>query len=162
MIKAIHVYDIDGVLVDSSHRYRTMIREDGKEVIDLQHWREHDKPEFIEKDSLLPMAEQYKSDLKNPEIYVIIATARLCSANDANYHYIEQVLGLPDKFAHRKESDGNTSGAVLKIKAIRPLLNLKQFKNVMIHVFEDNIDYLKKMVDTLGGIGHYIPSKQGH
>ena len=162
MIKAIHIYDMDGTVVDSSHRYKTIIREDGKEVIDLPYWRKYDKPEYIWQDSLLPLAEQYKEDLKNPEIYVVIATARLCYESDVNYQYIEQVLGLPDKFIHRKETDGNTSGALLKIKAIRPLLNLKQFKSAMIHVFEDNIDYLKKMVDTLGGMGHYIPSKQGH
>ena len=40
MIKRFAIYDMDGTIVDSSHRYRTQITPQG-EKIDLQFWRDH-------------------------------------------------------------------------------------------------------------------------
>ena len=160
-IKYIHVYDLDGTIIDSSHRYRTILK-NGKERIDLAHWRAHDIEEYIMRDKLLPLAEQYKQDIKNPEVYVIIATARACMPGDANYKYIEQHLGLPNKFIHRQGPEDTRGGAELKIKGIRPLLNLKQFRSAVIKVWEDNKDYLSAMCDALNAQGYFVPSNQGH
>lgn len=162
MIKEIKIYDMDGTIVDSSHRYKTVIDENGIEKIDLPFWRENDIPEMIAKDSLLPLAEEYKRDLMNPEIYVIIATARACSKNDANYQYIKNMLGMPNKFVHREGIDDSRGGAHLKIQAIKPLLNLKQFKNAIVKIFEDNQKYLQDISQSLNAIPVYIPSNQGH
>ena len=156
-IKKIHIYDIDGVLVSSSHRYRT---DDTGERIDLEFWRKHDIPKFIKLDSLLPHASVYKDDLKNPEIYVIIATARSCIKDDYNYTYIKERLGIPDKFIHRMGNDDNRHGHTLKIQGIKPLLNLKQFKDSIIHVFEDNATYLKYMCNAFNCNGSLIYSTQ--
>ena len=158
-LNKIHVYDMDGTIVDSSHRYQTA---SCGTRIDLEHWIANDIPEMIALDSLLPMAEEYKRDLQDESVYVIIATARACNEGDANYLFIERVLGKPDKFIHREGRNDERGGAELKIQAIKPLLNLKQFRNCAIHVFEDNIDYLKKLCDSFNGLGTYIPSKQGH
>lgn len=158
MIKEIKIYDMDGTIVCSMHRYRAI----NNERIDLEHWRKHDIEEYIMQDSLLPLAEQYKQDLNNPNVYVIIATARACIKGDANYKFIEQNLGLPNKFVHRQGVDDNRGGAQLKIQAIKPLLNLKQFKNAIVHVFEDNKKYLSDMCNALNGIPHYVESRQGH
>lgn len=158
MIKRIHVYDIDGTIVSSSHRYRTA--ECGTRI-DLNHWREHANDRFIHKDSLLPHAAQYKQDLENPEIYVILATARECVEGDANYKFIKRRLGMPDKFIHRGIND-DRGGAALKIQAIKPLLNLRQFKNAVVHIWEDNATYLDDMVMALKGVGHFVHSVQGH
>ena len=157
MIKNINVYDIDGVLVSSSHRYRT--DKSGKRI-DLDYWRSKDKPEFIKRDSLLPHSAVYKEDLKNPETYVIIATARSCVKNDANYSFIKNRLGFPDKFIHRMGNDDSRHGHTLKIQGIQPLLNLKQFKNAAVHVFEDNATYLKHMCDAFNCSGSLIYSTQ--
>jgi len=157
LIEQIKVYDIDGTIVCSQHRYRP---DASGNNIDLPHWREHCTPEFIFQDTLLPMAEAYKSDLENPSIYVIIATARVCEENDANYQFIAEKLGKPDMFIHRG-TDDNRGGAQLKIQAIKPLLNLKQFKNAIVHVYEDNLKYMQDLCQALNAIGHYIPSKQG-
>ena len=72
MIEKICVYDLDGTLIDSTHRYKA---ENGK--IDLPHWREHDTAEFIKNDSLMKLAERAKSDIENPTRYVIFATIYL-------------------------------------------------------------------------------------
>ncbi len=162
MKKAIHVYDLDGTVIDSSHRYRTITNPDGSERIDLAHWIENDVPEMIEKDSLLPLAEQYINDIKNPDVYVIVATARQCKKGDATHLFLDKYLGMPDKFVFRTPGDHVTKGHDLKIRAIRPLKNLKQFKGAIIKVWEDNKTYLDKMVESLGAIGYYVPSNQGH
>ena len=159
MIEQIKIYDMDGTIVCSKHRYQTA--KCGTRI-DLPHWRAHDIPEFISLDSLLPMAEAYKSDLDNPSIYVIIATARACEENDANYQFIAEKLGKPNKFIHRLGPDDNRGGAQLKIQAIKPLLNLKQFKNAVVHIYEDNLKYLQDLRHALNGVGHYIASEQGY
>lgn len=159
MIKRIHIYDLDGTVISSSHRYRTM---PGENRIDLAYWRANDIPEKIAKDSLLPHAAQYKADLKNPEIYVIVATARACVPGDANYKFLAERLGMPNKFIHRLGVNDNRKGAKLKIDGVKPLLNLKQFKGAVIHFWEDNKDYLREVCDAIGAIPHYVPSTQGY
>ena len=159
--KQIKIYDMDGTIVDSSHRYRT-IAKDGVEKIDLAFWQANDVPEMIFKDTLLPLAAEYQADLKNPEIFVIIATARACVKNDANYKYIERILGKPNMFIHRQGIEDKRGGSVLKVQAIKPLLNLKPFKNAVVKVFEDNKDYLQHMCQELNAIPIYCPSVQGH
>lgn len=155
-IKKVHVYDMDGTIVDSSHRYQTM---PCGSKIDLPYWiaNEHKTGQ----DTLLPLAKQYREDCANPEIFTIIATARIwCNLTEI---FVAQVLGAPNWHVARRDRDDNRGGAALKITAIKKLLNLKQFKAVSeIHVFEDNISYCKDVSEALGGIGHYYPSNQGH
>lgn len=159
MGKEIHVYDMDGTLICSLHRYKTIINKAGEEKIDLPYWRENSTPEKIMCDSLLPLTAQYRAQLRDPNIYVVIATARVFS--DADYMFIYNILGKPNHIIHRKEGD-NRRGAVMKLAGLRKLFSLKQFAKVTNrHFWEDNIDYLK-ICDDLNMIGHYIPSNQGH
>lgn len=162
MIKEIKIYDMDGTIVNSLHRYRTVYDGNGGLKIDLPHWRENDIPEQIAKDTLLPLAEQYKADLRNPSVYVVIATARACVEGDANYKYISDHLGMPNKFVHRQGAEDSRGGAELKIKAIKPLLNLRQFKDAIVTVFEDNRDYMMDMARALNAQPVYVPSEQGY
>jgi hypothetical protein len=156
MIKRIHIFDFDGTLVDSSHRYKTM---PCGTKIDLDYWiaNEHKTLE----DSLLPLAETFKALLNSAEDYVIIATARIwCSLSEefASMHNMEA-----DAIFARRDRHDTRGGAALKITGVKKLLNLKQFQNVeTMHVYEDNVDYLKTMCDALQAEGHYYPSQQGH
>lgn len=158
MIKQISVYDMDGTVIDSSHRYRTQICADGVERIDLQYWIDNEHKTLD--DSLLPLAEQFKADLKDPETFVIIATARIWCELSKEFAKREGLEG-----AHviaRKDRNDNRGGAELKISGINKLLGLKQFRNAKIKVFEDNVNYLKTLCDRFNATGVYIPSKQGH
>jgi hydroxymethylpyrimidine pyrophosphatase-like HAD family hydrolase len=155
MIKEIHIYDMDGTIVCSQHRFKT--NEQGK--IDLQYWIDNCTPEKIAKDSLLPLADQYKAQLSDPEIYVVIATARILEKADMDY--IKNVLGMPDKIVSRNGRTDTRKGAEMKIAGLRYLKNLKQFKNAALHFYEDNIDYLYPVANYLNARPHYIPSKQG-
>ena len=161
-INRVAIYDMDGTIVCSLHRYRTMVREDGKEVIDLQYWRDNEP--LAMQDSLLPMAKQYWSDLNDSHCYVIIATARVI--HDADMRFIREKLGLPNYIISRQEGDSR-SGGLLKVNGLQKFANLPQFKNAEWMFYEDNTDYLKKVCDhfSFSGInikGVYIPSKQGH
>lgn len=160
MKKQVLIFDCDGVLVDSSHRYKLL--DNGK--IDLAHWRANEH--LCGNDSLLPMADYYKQELKNPNSLVIVATAREMKKPD--FDFFRDVLGMPHYLIYRKQGD-NRKGAEMKFKGLRKVMNLRQFKPAFanIHIFEDNTEYLKGMVDnfyTLGynAKGYYIPSKQGH
>ena len=155
-MKRIAIYDMDGTLVDSSHRYRTQITEAG-ERIDLQYWRDNEHLAML--DSLLPLYEQYRADLNDPECYVIIATARVMNAPD--WQFVREMLGEPDYFISRKAGD-TQSGKTLKISGLAKFFNLKNFKCAEAVFYEDNVEYLKAVCDRFNIRGVYIPSKQGH
>lgn len=156
MIKKVSIYDMDGTIVCSLHRYRT-IEKDGKEMIDLPFWRENSFKAMD--DSLLPLASQYRADLADKETYVIIATARVMG--EADYKFVNEVLGKPDYLISRKEND-NTSGGLLKIRGLQKFFNLKNFQNAEFTFYEDNVQYLKAVCDFFNIRGVYVPSKQGH
>ena len=54
-MKRIAIYDMDGTIVCSMHRYRTIV-DNGCERIDLDYWRANEYRAL--EDSLLPLAEQ--------------------------------------------------------------------------------------------------------
>lgn len=155
MIKKIHIYDMDGTIVCSLHRFRTL--DNGK--IDLQYWIDNCTPEKIAQDSLLPLAEQYKSDLADPNTYVVIATARVLE--DADMAFIRNRLGEPNYIISRQGRKDSRRGADMKTAGIKRLLNLRQFRNAEIHFWEDNPDYLSGVCAATGAVPHFVPSAQG-
>lgn len=154
MIKRISVYDMDGTIVCSMHRYRTI---DNK--IDLQYWRDNEHRAMD--DSLLPLADQYKADLSDNACFVIIATARVL--HNPDLEFINTVLGKPDYIISRKDNDSR-SGGLLKVLGLKKLFSLKQFSKVKNNAvfYEDNVSYLKTVCDYFNITGVYVPSKQGH
>ena len=155
-IKRIRIYDMDGTIVCSLHRYRTVIYERG-ERIDLDYWRENEYRALD--DSLLPLAEQYRADLADSETYTIIATARVLGEPDMQF--IRDTLGEPDYIVSRKQGD-TQSGRTLKIGGLAKFFNLVNFQTDDVVFYEDNVEYLKAVCDRFGIRGVYIPSKQGH
>lgn len=153
-MKKVSIYDMDGTIVCSLHRYKTI---DNK--IDLQYWRDNEYRAMG--DSLLPLAAQYQADLKDNDCFVIIATARVL--READYNFINTVLGKPDHIISRKDNDSR-SGGLLKILGLKKLFSLKQFSKVKETAvfYEDNTSYLKAVCDYFNITGVYIPSKQGH
>lgn len=154
-IKEIKIYDMDGTIVCSLHRYKT---NEAGTAIDLQYWRDNEFRAYD--DSLLPLAEQYKADLANPECYVIIATARVL--HEPDMAFINDKLGKPNYIISRRGNDDTRSGKELKIKGLQKFFNLKNFKNAKAVFFEDNMSYLKAVCDHFKITGVYVPSLQGH
>jgi beta-phosphoglucomutase-like phosphatase (HAD superfamily) len=155
-ITKVSIYDMDGTIVDSTHRYRTIIDENG-ERIDLDFWRENEYK--AGDDLLLPLAEQYWQDLNNENCYVIIATARIL--RNADNEFIKQILGEPDYIISRSENS-TISGGQLKINGLAKFFNLITFKDAEFTFYEDNVQYLKAVCDRFNIRGVYVPSKQGH
>ena len=158
-IKRVSIYDMDGTIVCSLHRYRTIVGDSG-ERIDLGYWRENEYRAM--EDSLLPLAENYKADLKDESCFVIIATARVL--RDADNKFITEVLGDPDYIISRVDGD-TTSGGTLKCAGLAKLFNVapfNMFKDAEFTFYEDNVDYLKAVCDRFNISGVYVPSKQGH
>ena len=156
-IRKVSIYDMDGTIVDSTHRYRTIVDANGKEKIDLEFWRSNEFRAMD--DGLLPLADQYMSELRDPSVYVIVATARVMHAPD--WQFVNEILGAPDYFISRKEGD-TQSGGSLKIKGLQKFFNLRQFRLADAVFYEDNTSYLKAVCDHFNIRGVYIPSKQGH
>ena len=154
MIKRIAIYDMDGTIVCSMHRYRT--GDNGN--IDLQYWR--DNQHRAMEDSLLPLADQYKRDLADNSCYVIIATARVL--NQPDMQFIDEILGKPDYIISRQGNNDTRSGKKLKISGLSKFFNLVNFKNAAAVFYEDNVEYLKAVCDRFKITGVYIPSNQGH
>ena len=157
MIKRIAIYDMDGTIVDSSQRYRTIVDETGVERIDLQYWRDNEYRAM--EDTLLPLAVQYRQDLQDETCYVIIATARIMNTPD--YRFVREILGEPDYLISRKPGD-TRSGGLLKILGLQKFFNLKNFRDADAVFYEDNISYLRTVCDFFNIRGVYTPSKQGH
>ena len=162
-MKKLAIYDMDGTIVCSKHRYRTM---PCNTRIDLNFWIKNCTNEKIANDSLLPYSEQYFKDLGCIDTMVIIATARTMVKNDANFKYIDENLGNPDFIVHREIKDQNISGTELKTSKI--MKNLTDIDNFdMITIYEDNMTYLQGMTDFFENKGKsvipvFVKSEQGH
>jgi len=153
MIRELHIFDFDGTLVDSSHRYRTL----DNNKIDLAFWRAN--VHLTKFDKLLPLFKFFKKLKKDPKRYPIIATARIWDDYSKEYAKTYNIDGV---IISRKPND-NQKGATLKINRVKRLLNLKQFKNVnKIVVYEDNVEYLEELMRAFGAYGVFVESNQGH
>ena len=129
MLKLIKTYDCDGVLVDTSHRYRNL----PNGAIDLQFWK--DNAHRLEGDKLLPLARQFAVDCANPSIYVILCTAREFNQRDVDF--FNSRLGAANKIIMRPIGDNTPDGA-LKCRALSGLFNLRQFAKLPRFFYEDN------------------------
>lgn len=156
-IREIHIYDIDGTLVDSTHRYRI---DPATGKIDLQYWIDNCTPEQIAKDELLPLADTYQIQLADPTVYTVLATARVLEWPDMKY--IREVLGMPDKLVSRNGRNDTRKGAHMKIQGLRFLNNLNPFRHITERFFyEDNKDYLYPVAAAINAKPIYVPSEQG-
>lgn len=160
-IHKVRIYDMDGTIVDSSHRYRTVLDPITNRVrIDLDYWRANEYRAMD--DGLLPLASQYMRDLRDPNVFVVIATARVMNGPD--WQFVHEVIGNPDCFICRTAGE-NISGADLKIRGIEELKNAYGeafFQYAEWEFYEDNTEYLKKVCDHFNIRGIYVPSVQGH
>jgi len=153
MIKRIHIYDLDGVLVDTSHRYRT--NPDG--TIDLDYWMMMRSRKSIAKDRLLPHAKQYIQDNLNESTYTIICTSRTWHTDDIEF--IVGRLGAPDKLMMRPENNWQADD-VLKLQQLKSFFQLKQWRDVPKTFWDDNRRNLNA-VSLLGVRTIHVQSNQG-
>jgi hypothetical protein len=150
MIERIHVYDLDGVLVDTAHRYRNL----ANGSIDLAYWLTNRTADKIAQDKILPLARQYHADCLNPEIYTVICTARQWHTLDVAF--IVGYLGAPDKLIMRPEGN-QEHDATLKRKQLNQLFALRQFNKLPKKFWDDNLKNLSACRDLFDSVFH-VPS----
>ena len=140
---SICIYDLDGTVIDSSHR----ATHDEKGNIDLANWKAKSTKDFIFQDSLMPLYSQLQKDYKNGNM-VILCTARELGKWDLEYihmHniYYDRVISRP---VGNMEKDYK-----LKKNQLRYLFSLPQYKDKEKIFYDDNSNNLW-YVGTLGKI----------
>ena len=100
------IWDLDGTVIDSSHRYSTLPNGD----IDLPRWIADNTRENIERDSLLPLARLMRSNYRQGDT-VIICTARVLGVYD---HCFLADHGIKAQFILSRAIGDNRGDAELK------------------------------------------------
>jgi len=137
------IYDLDGTIIDSSHR----ATHDENGNIDLDNWKAKSTKEFIFNDSLLPLYCQLQEDYKNGDM-VILCTARELGKWD--YEYIHAHNIYYDRIISRPKGNA-TIDAELKKSQLRYLFNLPQYRNILKIFYDDNPSNLSA-IGSLGAV----------
>ena len=137
------IYDLDGTVIDSSHR----ATHDQEGNIDLANWIANSTKELIFNDSLMPLYTQLVNDYKNGDM-VILCTARLLGKYDLEY--IHSMGIYYDRIISRPEGN-QTNDGILKNAQLRYLFNLPQYKDREKIFYDDNQNNLD-MVGRLGKV----------
>ena len=112
------IWDLDGTVIDSSHRYSTLPNGD----IDLPKWIADNTRENIEQDTLLPLARLMQSNYANGDI-VIICTARVLGVWD---HVFLADHGIKAHFIlSRALGDNRSEDAMKRSKLLALFSDLK-------------------------------------
>ena len=145
----IAVFDLDGTVLDSSHR--ALLNEQGG--INIEEWRTHTSEQILN-DSELPLAQYMRDCIKNPSVRVWICTSRNLSR--ADYELLEK-LGLrgADLILSRDRND-NREDVAYKIAKIRGKLNLPSVSKRERVFFDDRADIRQAM----GKLGFVCPAPQ--
>ena len=105
------IYDLDHTVINSTHRQSTL--PDGS--LDLAHWIENNTPEKIWRDSLLPLAHQWRAQYaRGAEI--VVCTARVMQ--DADYAFLNHHGLIAHTILSRPQGD-TTTDWLLKDKMLR-------------------------------------------
>lgn len=149
------IFDLDGTVIDSSHRQNT--KADGS--LDLDHWIEHNKPEMIFRDSLLPLARIMRI-VKKSGHKVIVCTARAFQQADVDFLNNNGLAfdAYLSRGANVVNADGsitigdNRGDAQLKIDLLNDYfagLGFSSVKAAKAMMFDDNL----KVIDAMISIG---------
>jgi FMN phosphatase YigB (HAD superfamily) len=139
------IFDLDHTVIDSSHRQIT--RPDGS--LDLAAWRQNNTRANIMRDTLLPLAAQWRR-LAKKNVTIVICTARVMGEHD--YEYLREHGLRWDACLSRRDGDA-TPDADLKEKMIRNYARTRPMgwgKFCATAVFYDDNKSVLKMLDRIG------------
>lgn len=134
-ITAIMVFDLDGTLADSSHRFKL---DPATGQIDLAHWHENSTAEQIARDQVIEKhLIEYQQACHDPHTLCVIATARSwCTASEI---WIRDNLGAyPDFISARRSQTDNRSNHTFKGAFIASLRSLSHVLQSAIVTFYDD------------------------
>lgn len=137
------IFDLDGTVIDSSHRKATL--PDGS--LDLAHWLENNRPEKIALDTLLPLARVMR--ILSETCHVIVCTARAIQQADLDFMAAN---GLKYNAFLSREHGNNESDETLKVRLLSDYFNglgLASIADAKAIFFDDNLHVL----DAVSKIG---------
>jgi len=140
------IYDLDGTVIDSSHR----ATHDENGNIDLSDWIAKSTKDLIFQDQLMPLYAQLQGDYKNGNM-VILCTARLLGKYDLEYiHsmgiYYDRIISRPN--------GNNTRDCILKKSQLKYLFNLPQYKDKQKIFYDDNQSNLDAIAELGATVIH--------
>ena len=138
------IFDLDHTVIDSSHRQAT--RPDGS--LDLDHWREHSTPDLIERDTLLPLAHEWRK-IHRKGGTIIVCTARVMGY--ADYFYLGSRGMFAEKIISRQEGD-TTPDDLLKLRGLRQYaasigMSWRRFCASSM-MFDDNLNVIQTLTNN--------------
>ena len=138
------IFDLDHTVIDSSHRQAT--RPDGS--LDLDHWREHSTPDLIERDTLLPLAHEWRK-IQRKGGTIIVCTARVMGY--ADYFYLGSRGMFAEKIISRQEGD-TTPDDLLKLRGLRQYaasigMSWRKFCASSM-MFDDNLNVIQTLTNN--------------
>ena len=136
------IFDLDHTVVDSSHRAAT--RPDGS--LDLDHWRENSTARLIERDSLLPLAHEWRKIQRKGKAKILVCTARVMGP--ADYFYFGSRGLFAETIISRKEGD-TTPDDLLKLRGLKRYcaqngISWKRFCSSAM-MFDDNLNVINTL-----------------
>ena len=139
------IFDLDHTAIDSSHRQIT--RPDGS--LDLAAWRRNNTRENIMRDSLLPLANEWRR-LAKKQVTIVICTARVMGEHD--YEYL-RANGLRWDACLSRPMGDSTPDAELKERMIRRYAQARPMswaRFCATTVFYDDNENVLAMLDRIG------------
>jgi len=141
MKKKLYIFDLDGTVVDSSHRCQL----DNSGQLDLNLWIKNSTYENIFKDTLLPLA-NFMKKVSQQGHYVWVCTARYMQ--QADYDYLTENGISPSVILSRSLKD-DRADHILKRRMVKKLISLRPFSNIERIFFDDKQENLDALNDLM-------------
>jgi len=138
---AIKIFDLDGTVVDSSHRH--VAKADGSFCLD--GWRKNCTPKLIMRDKLLPLAEYWKALAAFSGVHIIVCTARVIQSADLAF-LEKHGLRFNRMLARMGENDNRPDGELKHWHLSSLGIDFHKVDNVF---YEDNLS-VHEAVKPLG------------
>ena len=135
------IYDIDGTLVDSSHRH--LSNSDGS--INLKAWRDNSTPLLIDQDMIMPLSYNCNQQYKNGDL-IILCTADVVPVGSYRYEWLIKNGFLFDKLISRP-IDCMTADYELKQQQLAFLYRLRQYAKLDKVTYDDNVNNLRAIAE---------------
>ena len=136
----LYIYDLDGTVIDSSHRRRFNTNGD----LRLSYWKSHNTRKDIFGDSLLPLAKHMKKKMIGN--IVLVCTARNISQDDLDF--LEN-NGLRYDHIISRPKGVNTADHILKYYQLKKFLkdnpHLQDRRKIMYDDSMENLQEISKL-----------------
>ena len=135
------IFDLDATVIDSSHRQIT--KPDGS--LDLRAWKKNSTYDKVMRDSLLPLANHWKTIQEKKNVYIAVITARVMA--DADHDYLRFKPLKADRIMSRAFFDHRPDHEMKRQKILNFLFdnNIKDWSKVTF--YDDNKNVLQMLLD---------------